>query len=176
VSITPLREALRRLEAEEFVALNAHKIVTVNPLTWQELHDLFVTRQQLDPLAASLAASESTGEETKTIATLASQPRPPDLGDRLTAHREFHLAIYRASHNNVLAAILSQLWDRTNRYRITVLRDRGFDHGTGKEHRQIAKAIRDRDSDLAADLMRNHIEEALHTFESIAMPQLGKTS
>jgi len=174
VSITPLREALRRLEAEELVGLNAHKIVQVIPLTWQELHDLCVTRQQLDPLAASLAAADATDEEVTAINALASRQREPDLRDRLAAHRDFHVAIYQASHNKVLAGILSQLWDRTNRYRITVLRDRDFDHSTGNEHRQLAKAIRGRDSNLAADLMRSHIQEALHKFESIAMQHLDQ--
>lgn len=173
VSITPLREALRRLETEDLVTLSAHKIVSVLPLTWQELHDLCVTRQQLDPLAASLAATEATDQERTTIADIAFGPRPADLRGRLTAHREFHLAIYQASHNRVLGGILSQLWDRTNRYRIAVLRDRDFDQSTGKEHRKIAKAIHDRDGAAAADLVRHHIDEALRTFESTAKQHLG---
>jgi DNA-binding GntR family transcriptional regulator len=175
LSITPLREALRRLEAEELVALSAHKIVSVAPLTWQELRELCVTREQLDPLAATLAANQATDQEARTIAALAAQPRPSDLRGRLAAHREFHLAIYAAAHNKVLAGILGQLWDRTDRYRIIVLRDRDFDHSTGAEHSKIAEAIRARDDAMVADLMRHHVNEALHSVERIAVrePILG---
>jgi DNA-binding GntR family transcriptional regulator len=175
LSITPLREALRRLEAEELVALSAHKIVSVAPLTWQELRELCITRKQLDPLAATLAADQASDQEIRTIAALAAQRRPPDLRGRLASHRDFHLAIYAASRNSVLAGILRQLWDRTDRYRIIVLRDRDFDHGTGAEHAEIAKAIRARDGTAVADLMRHHVEEALLSVERIAVrePILG---
>ena len=174
LSITPLREALRRLEAEELVTLSAHKIVRVVPLSWQELHELSVTRERLDPLAAALAAAEATDQEAQAIADLAGQQRAADLRDRLAAHRRLHLAIYAASHNRVLAGILGQLWDRTDRYRIIVLRDREFDHGTGAEHREIAEAIRSRQAALADRLMRHHVEQALRSVERIAKVEVGR--
>jgi DNA-binding GntR family transcriptional regulator len=173
LSITPLREALRRLEAEDLVTLSAHKIVRVVPLSWQELHELFVTRERLDPLAAELAASEATDQEAQAIADLAAQQRGTDPRGRLTGHRRFHLAIYAASHNSVLAGILGQLWDRTDRYRIIVLRDRDLDDGTGAEHRQIAEAIRSRQGTLADSLMRHHVEQALRSVERIAKVETG---
>lgn len=173
LSITPLREALRRLEAEDLVALRAHKIVSVVPLTWQELHELWVTRKQLDPLAATLAADEATDQEIKTISALASPPSTAALAGHLGAHREFHLAIYAASHNKVLAGILDQLWARTDRYRVIVLRDREFNQSTGAEHLKIASAIRERQGTAAADLMRHHVEEALRTVERIAKCDLN---
>jgi DNA-binding GntR family transcriptional regulator len=168
LSITPLREALRRLEAEDLVTLSAHKIVRVVPLSWQELQELFVTRERLDPLAAQLAAAQATDSEARAIAELATPQRGADLRGRLNAHRRFHLAIYAASHNKVLAGILGQLWDRTDRYRIIVLRDRGFDHGTGAEHKKIAEAIRGRQGALADSLMRDHVEQALRSVQRIA--------
>jgi DNA-binding GntR family transcriptional regulator len=174
LSITPLREALRRLEAEEMVTLSAHKIVRVVPLSWQELHELSVTRERLDPLAAALAAAEATDQEARAIADLAAQQRAAELRDRLAAHRRFHLAIYAASHNRVLAGILGQLWDRTDRYRIMALRDREFDHGTGAEHREIAEAIRSRQAGLADSLMRHHVEQALRSVERIADVEVGR--
>ena len=91
----------------------------------------------------------------------------------LAAHRRFHLAIYAASHNRVLAGILGQLWDRTDRYRIIVLRDRELDDGTGAEHRQIAEAIRSRQTTVADSLMRHHVEQALRSVERIAKVEAG---
>jgi DNA-binding GntR family transcriptional regulator len=173
LSITPLREALRRLEAEELVTLSAHKIVSVVPLSWRELHELCVTREQLDPLAATLAASKGTDQEAQTITALAAQPRGPELRGRLSAHRQFHLSIYAASHNKVLAGILGQLWDRTDRYRSIVLRDRDFDHSTAAEHMEIAEAIRGRQGSTAADLMHHHVEQALRSVERIAKRELS---
>jgi DNA-binding GntR family transcriptional regulator len=168
LSITPLREALRRLEAEELVALSAHKIVRVMPLSRRELYELCLTRGQLDPLAATLAAAEATDQEAQAIVDLAARPAAEGLRGRLAANRRFHLAIYAASHNKVLAAILRQLWDRTDRYRILVLGDVGSAHDNGTEHQKIARAIHAREGDVVADLMRHHVEQALRLAENVA--------
>ncbi len=168
LSITPLREALRRLEAEELVALSAHKIVRVVPLSRRELYELCLTRGQLDPLAATLAAAEATDQEAQAILDLAAQQPAHDLRGRLTANRRFHLAIYAASHNKVLAAILRQLWDRTDRYRILVIGDSGTHDDIGTEHQDIARAILGREGDLVAELMRHHVQQALQSAENVA--------
>src|ERR1700689_1063354 len=61
VSITPLREALRRLEADHLVTRIAHRDVIVAPLTREEAADPGEVRQELDLLAARLAAVQMTG-------------------------------------------------------------------------------------------------------------------
>ena len=48
VSITPLREALRRLEMEGLVRLDAHRMVTTTPLTSRELDELYAIRTELE--------------------------------------------------------------------------------------------------------------------------------
>src|SRR5690349_24897911 len=63
VSITPLREALRRLEADHLVIRNAHKDVLIAPLTEREATELVAVRRELDLLAARLAAEQMTQEE-----------------------------------------------------------------------------------------------------------------
>jgi DNA-binding GntR family transcriptional regulator len=167
LSVTPLREALRRLEAEELVTLSAHKIVSVAPLSVRELHELCTTRERLDPFAATLAAQQATAQETGAIMALAVRQETLDPGTRLSVHREFHIAIYAASHNKVLAGILRQLWDRTDRYRTIMLRDHD-DHGSGAEHAEIAKAIAAHHDATAADFMRRHVQGMLASIEKAA--------
>jgi Bacterial regulatory proteins, gntR family len=50
VSITPLREALRRLEMEGLARLEAHRTVVIAPLIGRELDELYVIRMELDAL------------------------------------------------------------------------------------------------------------------------------
>jgi DNA-binding GntR family transcriptional regulator len=176
LSITPLREALRRLEAEELVTLQAHKILSIVPLSRGELHELCVVRASLDPLAATLAAQEATDQEIQIITALAARRRARELRDRLSAHHEFHHAIYAASHNKTLAGILDQLWARTDRYRIIVLHSHSFNQSTNAEHRKIAMAIHDRQGQVAADLMQRHVEAALRTVEQMASRDLDGLS
>ncbi len=44
ISVTPLREALRRLEGEGFATLNAHRTLTINGLSADEMEDVYAMR------------------------------------------------------------------------------------------------------------------------------------
>ena len=57
MSITPLREALRRLRGEGLIDIDVHKNTRVTPLSATEARELFEIRMALDPAAAELAAS-----------------------------------------------------------------------------------------------------------------------
>src|ERR1700689_328694 len=63
VSITPLREALRRLEADHLVLRAAHRDGVVAPLTREGASELVEVRRELDLLAARLAAAQMTRDE-----------------------------------------------------------------------------------------------------------------
>ena len=71
VSITPLREALRRLEMEGFARLEAHRTVVIAPLTGRELDELYVIRMGLAALAAGLAAAKASDAQVLLIGELA---------------------------------------------------------------------------------------------------------
>jgi DNA-binding GntR family transcriptional regulator len=168
VSITPLREALRRLESEGLVILEAHRTLTVAPLSASEVRDLYAVRLQLDPFAAGLAADLASPQAVGRIEALAARRLEATPRGRLIANREFHQAIYRSPRNVVLAEILDRLWDRTDRYRLIVVRVEGQGRKVEREHRQIAAAIRARDAALAASLMRAHVQTTLELVEEHA--------
>ena len=56
VSKTPVREALRKLQAEEFITVQAGNVLTVKEVTEQELLEIYCTREALEGMAARLAA------------------------------------------------------------------------------------------------------------------------
>ena len=58
VSKTPVREALRKLEAEDLVA-SAGNVLTVKVLTEQQLLEIYYTREALEGMAARLAAENA---------------------------------------------------------------------------------------------------------------------
>ncbi|GER23904.1 transcriptional regulator [Zafaria cholistanensis] len=168
VSTTPLREALRRLEAEGMVQLESHRDARVTPLTADEARDLYLIRESLDPMAASLAAASRTdvdiaaiGEALKRLIPLSAAA---DL-EAMTAHREFHRAIYTASHSPLLIGILEGLWDKADRYRQVGLnsqKDSAKDRArVQKEHEEIADAVITGDADRAREVMRRHVVGSL---------------
>jgi DNA-binding GntR family transcriptional regulator len=167
ISTTPLREALRRLAQQGLVELGAHRDARVAPLDATEARDLVELRQDLDPLAAGLAAQRRTAadlaEMTDSLARLESLPTDPSPA-QLTGHHRFHAALYRASHNALLVATLDGLWDKTDRYRRHALRAGRSDEEVAQraeEHRLLVEAVEDRDAAAATDLMRRHVETSL---------------
>jgi DNA-binding GntR family transcriptional regulator len=162
LSITPLREALGRLETEGFVSLNAHRTMTINPLSTKELDDLYRLRILLDPYAVRLAAKRMTAEEVAALGKMAEHSEGSDPATLIASNREFHRAIYSSSGNILLTRILDQLWSATDRYRVALLARDGSDLTTAsREHEHIAEAIGARDARGAERLMREHVEATL---------------
>jgi DNA-binding GntR family transcriptional regulator len=167
ISTTPLREALRRLKSEGLVELDAHRDARIAPLRAEEARDLLELRKSLDPLAAGLAAQRRTNTDIQAIrATLAGvEPLPtPPVIEQLVAHRNFHAAVYRASHNDLLIESLEGLWDKADRYRRLALqteRSQAARDQKANEHELLVDYIAAGDSEAAANVMRAHIDTSL---------------
>jgi DNA-binding GntR family transcriptional regulator len=168
ISVTPLREALRRLAAEGFVVLAAHRDARVAPLSAEEARSLTEMRIPLESLAAGLAAERITDIQRAGLAALAEQLEP--LGEHasehaLDVHRRFHAAIWDATHNEPLIATLDLLWDRADRYRrhgLSEIRGTGATRTADYEqHFELRDLILAGERDAAADLMRRHVEYSL---------------
>jgi DNA-binding GntR family transcriptional regulator len=167
ISTTPLREALKRLKQQGLVELDAHRDARVAPLDAEEARDLLEVRRSLDPLAASLAADRRTtqdlAEMRATLERLEVLPSNPTF-HQLVAHRRFHAALYRASHNALLVETLDSLWDTADRYRrhgLQVGRSPDERARTAREHSLLLEAIVEGDGATAAEVMRTHIETSL---------------
>lgn len=165
VSVTPVREAIRRLEAEGLVQFQAHKTVIVTPLSRDELRELYDIRLQLDPYAASLAATRATEEDLDEIEWLARAPASDDPLEQLSRNRSFHRAIYSRSGNNLLIETLDRLWERTDRYRIMLVSRDVAALAATREHLAIAETMRARQPRAAARMIRQHITDARSLIE-----------
>jgi DNA-binding GntR family transcriptional regulator len=168
LSTTPLREALRKLNAEGLVTLDAHRDARVTDLTAAEAQSLFEVRESLDPLAAKLAATRRTDADLVAIGTTLQHLEPLSLSsgpEHLLAHREFHRSVYSASHNPMLMSLLDGLWDKADRYRQLRLQtkpDSAHDQErVRREHAAIAEALTAGDARAAERVMRAHVRASL---------------
>ncbi|MCP3425583.1 GntR family transcriptional regulator [Rothia sp. AR01] len=168
VSTTPLREAVRRLAAEGFIHLEAHRDARVTEVSAEEARHLYEVRESMDPLAAGLAAERRTESDLRRIResleSMTTLRDPADV-EALAAHRAFHRSIYEASRNPILIDVLERLWDKADRYRLVGLRFRGdspsdVDRVTA-EHRRIADAVERGDAAGATAAMLEHVRNSL---------------
>jgi DNA-binding GntR family transcriptional regulator len=167
ISTTPLREALKRLKQQGLVELDAHRDARVARLDAEEARDLLEVRRSLDPLAASLAADRRTKQDVAemraSLEGLEALPSNPTM-EQLVAHRRFHAAIYRASHNALLVETLDGLWDtadRDRRHGLQVERSAEERALKAQEHTLLFEAIVEGDGATAEEVMRAHIQTSL---------------
>jgi len=165
VSVTPVREAVRRLEAEGLVHFEAHKTVIVTPLSRSELAEVYDIRQQLDPHAAALATSRLSDDDLRELDILARTKVSADPVRQVRINRSFHRAIYAGSGNKLLTDILDRLWERTDRYRVMLVRDEVDVVSVAQQHVEIVDAMCARRPREVAKLIRAHIASARTSIE-----------
>jgi DNA-binding GntR family transcriptional regulator len=167
MSITPLREAIRRLSSEGLIIMDTHRDSRVADVSAAEARELLEVRLSLEPSATELAAHRRTEADIVAIRTAAKKLLPVTRvwgEDAITAHREFHRAVYTASHNASMIKLLDDLWDKSDRYRRL-----GLELPSGDEprtidlnqHHQILELVASGDGPGAAELARTHIANSL---------------
>lgn len=163
VSRTPIREALRRLEQERLIE-DSGKGSVVLGITRDDLLDIMDIRQRIEGLASFYAAKNITQEGIDQLNHLTDlQEFYHSKGDvnRLQAvDDDFHMAIYRLSHRNVIIDTLIPLHRKTRLYRKISMEDNERSPKTLVEHLEIAQAIINGDADRAKELTKKHIENA----------------
>lgn len=166
MSITPLREAIRRLSGEGLLDIASRNAVVAS-ISAAEARELFEVRLLLDPGAAFLAAERRTADDITAMREAAARLLPVTRAwgeEALTAHRAFHRALYVACHNEVLIRQLDDLWDKSDRYRRLGLElppgdePRIRDH---REHHELLELVVAGDAPGAGVLMREHVERSL---------------
>lgn len=163
ISRTPVREALSRLEQNHMVARMPMKGFTVKTLDPREIRDLFEVRTAVEILAARQAARRLDRTSRAQIAeSLEATAATMEQGSRsrsLDLEQNFHIKILEASGNLALAEIgrgvLERIW-AIQRFGLVTFEDMYLAH---EQHTEIFRAMTQGDSDRAAALMRDHMEQ-----------------
>jgi len=164
VSRTPVREALRKLEAEGLVQRAGAGLV-VRSLSERDLTEVFYVREALEGMAARLAAENATPDEIADIRHLIEDMDTIRRGGDVRALRrltaEFHQAVCRASRNGRLLQSLQALLDHARASQSSTLYEAGRPVAAIEEHRALLRAIEARDGDRAEQAAREHRRKTL---------------
>ena len=161
VSIIPVRESLRQLEAEGLIEKRPYRGAFVAELSLTELLDIYAIREELEELAARLAVKRMTPETlTNLNALIVEMQTATAAGDRASLfdlNGAFHFAIYTASENAILCQIIEGLWERSTVYRRRFTFMPGRAAQSLAEHKQILDACRRGDADAAGEAVRRNV-------------------
>ena len=170
VSRTPVREALRRLEADLLVLRTDTQRSFVADWSLNDVADAFDLRAKLEGMAARRAAERMTPEALERIraantAIRASIQRPtPDIEGFLEGNREFHAAILEVAGSRRLTALLSTLIEQPVVWRTAHHYGREALQRSHSEHEELTAAFARRDGAWAEAIMAGHILRAFHDY------------
>ena len=167
VSLIPVREALRILEAERLVVTVPNKGARVASLSVEDMHDLYETRILLETAALRNArplSAEDAARLSETLTDMKAAHEADDHDTMLQLHRQFHFGLYAQTTSPWLSYLIDILWNHTERYQrlsIPFRRD-----GADAEHRLVFRALKKGDNEGAAKAMHTHLEATARLVES----------
>lgn len=179
VSRTPVREAIRKLELENFVVMIPRKGAYVAGVSHKDIADVFEIRSALEGLAAGLAAERATEEEIEEMKKILLTHDRDDMSleDIVSTDTDFHALVYKASRNERLIQILENLREQIQRFRATSLSVPGRLKDAITEHQAIVEAIARQDGEEAQALATAHIMNAENImFEALRLSQEQKSA
>lgn len=166
VSIIPVREALRQLQAERLVEIRPHTGVRVTEVDASSLGEVFAMLGALEALSAVHALDHfdelALLEMDRLLERLDESAQQGDRAGFETANRDFHLLPCRVAGfrrvEESLRGVLTE-WERL--HRSTFQRARPPDMvAANLDHRAIVEAIRNKDAAQVTLLLVRHNETA----------------
>ncbi|MEO0411537.1 MAG: GntR family transcriptional regulator [Pseudomonadota bacterium] len=181
VSRTPIRDALRRLEADYFVERHDNQRVFVAAWTEGDIDDIFELRAMLEGFAAARAARYITLDQIAQMRShhTAIQAAVTDDGrideDLFLGHnRAFHKIILDAAQSTRLAIMLQRLVEQPVVLRTLVsYREKDLARSIG-QHDEILDALTAHDGVWANAVMTSHIHHAQRVYRRAAAKEAVK--
>ena len=164
----PVREALRRLAAENGLEVGRNGSARVPAVSRRRLDDLCRVRMTLEGLATELATANMTPADIDHCLELAREHeglgRAGKVYDMLRKNQEFHFSIYGKSGSDILPPLIETLWLRFGPYMrllsnlVEQQLDAGVIHPYSTYHYEMMDAFRAGNAKLAGALMVKDIE------------------
>jgi DNA-binding GntR family transcriptional regulator len=174
VSRTPIREALRKLQAQHLVVLVPNKGATVRIPSQVELQEIYAIRAEIEGFACALAAPHVTDDTIRQLdaaqelidaahaaaAGDMSADEEARVNSQITlGNEEFHAIIHRTAGNNHLQELCrsyQSFFPKDYVWRAIRFSPEAT-HLNIEEHQQIRAGLAARDSFAAREAMSNHI-------------------
>ena len=169
VSRTPVRDALRRLEAEMLVRRTDTQRTFVPDWSIDEVEEIFTLRALLEGHAAARAARFISDEQIQTLREYnlllddaINDSRGLDTEAFVANNRLFHNALLTAARSERLVKMRAMLVEQTILHRTARNYDEDGLRRSHADHEELVLALEARDADWARSIMVGHIRHAYH--------------
>lgn len=168
VSRTPVREALRQLVADGLASRPEQGGgLQVPDLSHDELEEKFHLRGLIEAYAVTIACPRITDEQLDELHRLADAMEACVAhkgGDYIELNAAFHRTILAAADSRLLATLMPHLVEVPVVHRTFHAYDQAALERSNRHHRELVAALRLKDAQWAASVMRSHIANAWHSW------------
>jgi DNA-binding GntR family transcriptional regulator len=165
ISVTPVREALHRMERDGLILKLPYRGWFVREFTEQEVRELYEMRAALESFSVGRACDRITAEELawlrdhQTVGEAAL--RAGNMEAYRIYNRDLHAAITDAARNTYLSSAMGQLTLQSQMLMAKTIRLVGRPSRAIEEHRDVIDLIAERKKADAQALIERHILSAL---------------
>ena len=162
ISRTPLREALHKLEREDWIEKIPSGGFQVVTLTREDIEQTFGIRSVLEAYAARLAAENCRDKDLIPLEKKMKEYQKclelnKDSDKLQIINTQFHDLLYALSKSAKLIKMINQLRAQISRFRRIILKQDDYAQKSNDDHIRMLEAIKDRDGEAVEQLVRAHI-------------------
>ena len=162
VSRSPVREAMRTLDAEGLITLSPNRGAIVTERSLHELEELYFTRRLLEGAAIERSAPNM---DDRIIAQLAdiieAADETDDAEELLQSNNDFHMATFSAFPQPILLNYTQQMRNMVAPYNRLYLDQAGNKQQAWSDHRKIYAACAQRDGKAAQAATEEHLDRVI---------------
>jgi DNA-binding GntR family transcriptional regulator len=162
VSLAPVREALKGLEADGFVTIYPRRGAFVATTSVTDLDELYFARALIEGETIYQAVPHLTDERLTELQRMVDRMKQVtangDVNAYIALNREFHLGIYNVLGNQTLLQVIHNLWQRSELFRYRYMFIAHDPERVHLEHQAILDACRSRDQLAARQAAMMHIQ------------------
>ncbi len=166
ISLIPVREALRLLQAEGLVESVRNKGARVAPISLAETIDVYRLRLVLETAAMKLAFPQIDSQLIEALEECQREMRKIFATDRiqyLALHQRLHFAIYSRCDSKWTMKMLGLVWSHSDRWRRMALPNDV--NAQTEDHGPILSAVKARDLRGACKALEQHIQLSVKSLQ-----------
>ncbi len=167
VSRTPVREAMKRLEQEDFIEVVPRKGAYVKMLDSKDILDVLELRYLLEGFAARRAAENMAEADIEAMRQLLSDfevaVKNEDTMALIETDYKFHDRIYSVNENTKLKEMIRNLQEQFYRFRSIYFTEYNNYNEIIAGHREILAALSSKDGSRAEKIVQAHIDVVIQS-------------
>jgi len=171
VSRTPLREALRILNSEGLIELIPNKGAYVAQPSIEDIEKMFFVMSILEGTCARLCAEKMDERGLERLddlyRKLEEHCQAEDREKYMAVNHSFHSLVQERAGNKVLSEVINGLRQKILLYRYRQIYQPGRLQESMQEHRDLQKALRERNPEAAERFMKEHLMRQFIALKSV---------